>query len=97
MALHGTAALWTNPMFSRWMLAGEKVTPGTRAFSNWVAAMPVMTGTTILQARDQEVYEALRERLNEMSATVPDIPNTPILEPDQNFRDFQSQYREPLV
>jgi len=74
-ALVGTARLWTNKSFLNWLLAGEKLSPRTKAFTDWVAAMPIMTGATILSAHDVDVVDRMRDALSEVNTG--DMPSVP--------------------
>ena len=74
-ALAGTARLWTNKGFLNWLLAGEKLRPRTKAFTDWVAAMPIMTGATVLSAHDVDVVDRMRDALSEVNTG--DMPSVP--------------------
>ena len=66
--------LWTNKGFLDWMLAGQNVKAGTRAAGNWIAAIPVFTGTQYISGSDENFMSNLRDGLNRWME-IPTIPN----------------------
>jgi len=66
--------LWTNKRFLDWMLAGQDVGAGTRAAGNWIAAIPVFTGTQYISGSDENFMSNLRDGLNRWME-IPTVPN----------------------
>ena len=65
--------LWTNKKFLDWMLAGQNVKAGTRAAGNWIAAIPVFTGTQYISGTDENFMSNLKDELNRWME-IPTVP-----------------------
>ena len=67
------STLWTNKRFLDWMLAGQNVKAGTRAAGNWIAAIPVFTGTQYISGSDENFMSNLKDGLNRWME-IPTVP-----------------------
>jgi hypothetical protein len=88
--LKGSSMLWTSPRFLSWLAKGENVRPRTRAFGNWVAAMPGYYVINQLSPSDETVLDDMRERLEQVATN--DLPETP-----QGFNPTHERLREGLA
>ena len=73
--LKGSSMLWTSPRFLSWLAKGQNVSPRTRAFGNWVAAMPGYYVINQLPPSDEAVLNDFRAGLEQVATN--DLPETP--------------------